>query len=262
MKRHFLWKVLILLVIFSIPSAISAKEKSVGVKIPSSVFSIEKENTVANPSSELMRLEPSDFTKNLINASKVPVENPELIRLLNESAASQSPLSFGTRATIFLGEWPINYKSEQTEPNWQYQKINTNFFDNRGGQSPYQFHYVQEGQKVIKGGLTAKVEHADEVKKMMQQAAYQKVKLPLAFETTIGAGTKHHQAYNIPQNKMGYLYAYAPAIHEKGKLTFGEVYIVLRGSKQKIVVKNVASQEIGAWIPVQDSVSFSYEAKD
>ncbi|MBD4935389.1 hypothetical protein GUF79_04570, partial [Xanthomonas citri pv. citri] len=46
---------------------------------------------------------------------------------------------------------------------------------------------------------------------------------------------------------------------EKGKVTYGEVYLVLKGNKRKLVVKNVTSQGIGAWIPVQDHVTFGFQ---
>src|SRR5690606_19442024 len=114
-----------------------------------------------------------------------------------------------------------------------------NFYDNRGGDRPYQIHYVQEQQKVVKGGLTAKIKSAEDVQKMMMLTAAKKTGLPLAFETTIGAGTKKDQVYNIQPKRLGYLYGYAPAINEKGKVTFGEVYLMLKGNKKMIVVKNV-----------------------
>ncbi|VEF48881.1 Uncharacterised protein [Bacillus freudenreichii] len=255
--------VLIALLLAPAASTIAKNEgtKKKGLDVPSSVVNIGKENTFTNPAPDLPRLQPSNFAKELLKSSKVKIENPNLIRMLNESAATKSPFSFGTKATIFLGEWPLNYKSEETTPNWEYQKVNTNFYDNRGGTGNYQIHYVQEAQKIIKGGLTAKVVQAEDVQKMMQQKAFEKVKLPLAFETAVGGGTKHHQVYNIPPTRMGYLYAFAPAVHEKGSLTFGEVYLVMKGSKHRIIVKNVTSQEIGAWIPIQDHLSFSFEAR-
>jgi hypothetical protein len=232
------------------------------VKIPASVLDITKENTYPNPTQDLPYLQPSEFTKKLIKASKVKIENPNLIRMLNESAVNNSPLSIGLRATIYLGEWPLNYESTETSPNWQYQKINTNYFDNRGGRTNYQIHYVQESQKIVKGGLTAKVTKSDDVRKMMLLNAMNTTHLPLAFETIIGGGTKKDRVYNIPPNRLGYLYGYAPAINEKGKITYGEVYLVLKGKQKKIVVKNVTSQGIGAWIPVQDHVSFGFLATD
>ncbi|MCA1032615.1 YfkD family protein [Bacillus timonensis] len=231
-------------------------------KVPNSVMDVSKENTYPNPTQDLPYLQPSELTKELIETSEVKIENPDLIRILNESSISTTPLAIGYRATIYLGQWPLNYESNETNTNWEYQKINTNYFDNRGGKSPYQIHYKQESQKHVKGGLTAKVDKAEDVKKMMIIKAANKTKLPLSFDTIIGAGTKKDQIYNIPPKKLGYLYGYAPAVNEKGKVTYGEVYLVLKGNKKKIVVKNVTHQGIGAWIPVQDHVSFGFIASD
>lgn len=236
------------------------KEKD--VKVPESVVNINKENTYPNPTQDLPHLEPSDLTKELLKTTDVTIENPNLIKMLNESTFNKTPLAIGLRATIYLGEWPLNYESYETSPNWQYQKVNTNYYDNRGGKANYKIHYVQESQKSVKGGLTAKVKKADDVRKMMMLKAADKTKLPLAFRTVIGAGTKTDQLYNIPPKRLGYLYGYAPAVNEKGKVTYGEVYLVMKGSSRKILVKNVTSQGIGAWIPIQDHVSFSYVSTD
>lgn len=230
--------------------------------VPPSVMNITKENTYPNPTQDVPLLQPSELTKKLIESSKVGIENPDLIRMLNETAINSTPFAIGYRAIIYLGQWPLNYESTETSPNWEYQKINTNYFDNRGSQTPYQFHYVQEAQKVINGGLTAKIPNAEDVKKMMLLKATEKTKLPLAFETVIGAGTKKDQRYNIPPKRLGYLFAYAPAVNEKGKVTYGEVYLMLKGYKKFLVIKNVTSQGIGAWIPVQDHVSFGFNATE
>ena len=231
------------------------------VKIPNSVLNIAKENTYPNSTQDQPYLQPSEWSQELIETSNVRIENPNLIRILNESTVNKAP-TIGLRATIYLGEWPLNYASTETSPNWEYQKVNTNYFDNRGGKSNYQIHYVQEAQKVVKGGLTAKVPHADDVEKMMLIKAIDKSKLPLAFQTIVGAGTKKDQVYNISPKRLGYLYAYAPAINEKGKVTYGEVYLVMKGTKRSIVVKNVTSQGVGAWIPVQDHVHFGFMASE
>lgn len=254
---------LVLLLSFSISSAVSAEGKQQQrPKVPGSVMEISKENTYPNPTQDLPYLQPSELASQLIDTSDVPIENPDLIRILNESSIAEAPLAFGYRATIYLGEWALNYESTETATNWEYQKINTNFQDNRGGKSPVQLHYRQEAQKSVKGGLTAKVPEAEHVKKMMLLKAMKKTNLPLAFETIVGAGTKKDQVYNIPAKKLGYLYAYAPAVNEKGKVTYGEVYLVLKGNKKSIVVKNVTSQGIGAWIPLQDHVSFGFVTSD
>lgn len=232
------------------------------LKIPSTVLHIAKENTYPNPSQDLPYLQPSALSKQLIKSSNVKIENPELIRILNESSIAKAPFALGYRATIYLGHWALQYESAETSPNWEYQKINTNFHDNRGGNLPYPTHYVQEMQKIVHGGLTAKVPQAKDVQKMMLLEAARKTKLPLSFETIIGAGTKNERVYNIPPKRLGYLYAYASAINEKGKITYGEVYLVLKGNKKTLVVKNVTSQGIGAWIPVQDYISFGFIATD
>jgi len=238
------------------------QEEKTKYEIPNSVMNITKENTYPNPTEDLPFLQPSDLTKDLISTSKVKIQNPDLIRMLNETTINSTPFAIGYRAIVYLGEWPLNYESTETSPNWEYQKINTNYFDNRGGKSPYQIHYVQEQQKSVKGGLTAKIKNAEDVQKMMMLTAAKKTGLPLAFETIVGAGTKKDQIYNIQPKRLGYLYAYAPAINEKGKVTFGEVYLMLKGSKKLIVVKNVTSQGIGAWIPIQDHVSFGFVASE
>ncbi|WAA08992.1 YfkD famly protein [Fervidibacillus albus] len=229
-------------------------------KIPSSVLNVTKENTYPNPSQDLPKLQPSELTQQLLETSNVKIENPDLIRILNESSISKPFIALRHHATIYLGNWPLNYVSKETSANWEYQKINTNFYDNRNGKAPYKIHYVQEMQKLVKGGLTAKVPNAGDVKKMMLLKATEKTNLPLSFETIIGASTKKDQYYNIPIRKLGYLDAYAPAINEKGTVTYGEVYLVLKGGKKKLTVKNVTSQGIGAWIPIQDHVTFKFNA--
>jgi len=161
------------------------------VQIPNSVITITKENTYPNPAQNLPKLQPSELTAELLKTSKEKIENPDLIKMLNETSVNSTPFAFGYRAVIYLGRWPLNYQSSETSPNWEYQKINTNFFDNRGGNANYQIHYVQEQQKVVRGGLTAKIPKAEQVKKMMLMAASEKTNLPLAFETIVGAGTKN-----------------------------------------------------------------------
>ncbi|WJQ07555.1 YfkD family protein [Geobacillus stearothermophilus] len=229
-----------------------------GKPAPSAVMDISKENTYPNPTQDLPHLEPSSFTKQLLRSANVKIENPELIHLFNESSATNAPWAIGYRATIYLGQWPLNYQSLETSTNWEYQKVNTNFLDNRGGDTAQKLYYKQEMQKYVRGGLTVKVPNEDAVKRMMLNKAMEKTNLPLAFSTVVGLGTKKDQPYNVPAKKMGYLYAYAPAVNEKGKVTYGEVYIVLKGNKKKIVVKNVTTRGVGAWIPVQDRLYMSY----
>jgi hypothetical protein len=238
------------------------KGQEAKAQIPNSVMNISKENTYPNPTQDLPYLQPSDLTQQLLETSEVPIENPDLIRMLNETTISDAPLAFGYRATIYMGQWPLRYESGETSTNWEYQKINTNLNDNRGGKAVQRIHYKQEAEKHVKGGLTAKISNSEDVKKMMLLKAMQKTKLPLSFHTVVGYGTKKDQMYNIAPKKLGYLYAYAPAVSEKGKVTFGEVYIVLKGNKRSIDIKNVTSQGIGAWIPIQDHVSFGFVVSD
>lgn len=266
MKKIASGLLIFVLMISFIPSVFSektaVKKEPIKTQIPSSVRNITKENTYPNSTQDLPFLQPSDLTKKLINSSKVKIENPDLIRMLNESSINGTPFAVGYRAIIYLGQWPLNYESLETSTNWEYQKINTNYFDNRGGNAPYQIKYVQEAQKIVRGGLTAKIPNAEDVKKMILLKAMQKTNLPLSFDTIIGAGTKNDHIYNIPTNRLGYLYAYAPAVNEKGKVTYGEVYLMLKGNRKFIVIKNVTSQGIGAWIPVQDCVSFGFLASE
>ncbi len=215
------------------------------ITVPNSVMNIAKENTFPNTMNDMPRLEPSELTKELIDTSKTKIENPELIRMLNETTVNSTPFALGYKAIVYLGQWPLNYESVETAPNWEYQKINTNYYDNRGGTASYKIHYVQEAQKLVRGGLTAKVAN-----------------LPLAFETIVGAGTKKDQVYNVNPKMLGYLHGYAPAINEKGKITYGEVYLMLKGGKKSILVKNVTTQGISAWIPIQDHVFFRFSASE
>lgn len=239
-------------------SCLNAMGAGTNIKKPSSVLELSRENTYPNPTQDVPHLKPSELAKQLLSSAGMEIENPDLIRLMNESAISNTKVSIGYKATIFLGQWPLNYESSETAVNWEYQKINTNKLDNRGGTKPGQMTYVQEQQKRVKGGLTAYIPNPEEVKKMMLLESMKKTNLPLSFETVVGQGTKKDQVYNVPLRKIGYLNAYAPAVNEKGKVTYGEVYLVLKGHSQKLVIKNVVSQGIGAWIPVQDHASFSY----
>lgn len=252
----------LVLTLFSFQGAIGAENtkqaKTNKIKVPESVLDISKENTYPNPTQDLPYLQPSDLAKTLLGTADVPIQNPDLIRILNESSINTTPTAIGFRATIYLGQWPLSYESTETNINWEYKPANTNKFDNRGGKSPQKIHYQQEEETVIKGGLTSRINNAEEVQKMMMLTAMKKTELPLAFDTVIGQGTKKDQLYNVSPKKLGYLYAYAPAVNEKGKVTFGEVYLEFKGSKAKLNIKNVTQQGIGAWIPVQDHLSFKF----
>lgn len=236
------------------------KEEKKTYTLPDYVLDISKDNTYPNPTQDLPKLQPSELTEKLLQSTSVKIENPELIRLLNESSIANAKTALLMKASIYLGEWPLSYESNETNVNWEYQKVNTNYIDNRGGNQAKRLQYVQEQQKKIKGGLTASIPRGEEVKKMMITKAAERTGLPLAFETIIGYGTKKDQVYNVPVKSVGYLYSYVPAANEKGKVTYGEVYLMIKAGKPRIEVKNVTQQGIGAWIPVQDHLSFQFHS--
>lgn len=239
-----------------------AKEKKKKeFEIPNHVLNISKENTFPNSNEDQEIVEPSELTKELLDNLKVPIENPDLIKMLNETSIKPSPIALGYRGMVFLGRWPLNYKSAETTINWEYQKINTNELNNLGGDTLQKLTYVQQEQKEVKGALTNKISKPEDVKKMMLTKAEKKTKLPLSYSTMIGKNTKKDHSYNVPVKKFGQLVTYAPAVSEKGEVTFGEVYLQLKGSKKSIVIKNVTKQGIGAWIPIQDHTSFSFQLK-
>ncbi|MFD1040092.1 YfkD family protein [Virgibacillus byunsanensis] len=237
------------------------KEKTDDFDIPSHVLTISKENTYPNSTEDQEVVEPSELTQELMEDAEVPIDNPDLIKLLNETSIKPSILAIGYRGMVYIGRWPLNYASSETTINWEYQQINTNELNNIGGENEQKMNYVQQEQKEIKGALTNKIANPDDIKKMMLLKAKEKTKLPLSYQTVIGKGTKKENAYNIPVKKYGYLQAYAPAVNEKGQVTFGEVYFELKGSKKSIVIKNVTKQGIGAWIPIQEHLSFGFQLR-
>lgn len=239
-----------------------AKEKKKeNIDIPSHVLDISKENTYPNSTEDQEVVEPSELTKELIDEVKIPIENPDLIKMLNETSIKPSPIGIGYRGMVYMGRWALNYKSLETNINWEYQQINENELNNLGGDTNQEMNYIQQEQKEIKGALTNKITNPDDIKKMMLLQSKKKTKLPLSYSTIIGKNTKKDNSYAVPVKKNATLQAFAPAINEKGQVTFGEVYIQLKGTKKSIVIKNVTKQGIGAWIPIQDHVSFSFQLK-
>ncbi|WP_010097211.1 YfkD famly protein [Ornithinibacillus scapharcae] len=256
----FLIAILAPIIVFGEKEA-EKKEAKDKYEVPSHVLDIAKENTFPNSTEDEEVIEPSELTQELMESTDVPISNPNLIKMLNETSLDPSPIGIGYRGMVFLGRWPLHYESDDTNINWEYQKINVNELNNFGGKENQKLNYNQQAQKEIKGALTNKIANPDDVKQMMIMTAKQATKLPLSYTTTIGAGTKKENSYSVPSQKYGYLHAFAPAVNEKGKVTFGEVYIQLKGTKKYLVVKNVTKQGIGAWIPIQDHVSFSFELK-
>lgn len=255
-------RLIIVIIMFIIVAAQAETALASPIKMPNSVVSISKENTYPNSAQDLPYLEPSKLAKVMLKTSNVPITNPDLIRILNESVINPSKLAIGYRARIFLGLWPLSYQSTETNVNWEYQQVNLNRLDNRGGKGMAQLRYQQQSHKRITGGLTADIPNSDAVKKMMMITAADKTRLPLAFQTNIGTGTKKNNVYNISPTQVGYLASYAPAVNERGRVTYGEVYIVLKGSKRKLEVQNVTQQGIGAWIPVQEHISFKFHSSN
>ncbi|MFG6117093.1 YfkD family protein [Halobacillus sp. MO56] len=243
------------------PKILSAEDKKDEGRLPSHVLNISKDNTYPNSTEDQVVLEPSELTGELIEESKVKITNPQLIELLNETTLRPSPLAIGYRGEVYLGKWPLNYTSKETSINWEYQHINTNELNNQASQTTEKMNYMQKEEKHVKGGLTAKIDAPDQVKRMLLLEAQNNTNLPLSFHTVVGSGTKQQNSYAVPVKKIGVLQAYAPAVNEKGTVAFGEVYIQLKGSKKELVVKNIKKQGIGAWIPIQDHVSYSFQLK-
>lgn len=119
--RKLFHATLILLLSFSFFATPSAAAKK-PFKVPNSVVSISKENTYPNASQDQPMLQPSKLAKELLDTSEINIENPHLIKMLNESSVSGSPLAIGYRATIFLGKWALGYQSNETVANWEYKK--------------------------------------------------------------------------------------------------------------------------------------------
>ncbi|MFC4619301.1 YfkD family protein [Camelliibacillus cellulosilyticus] len=230
------------------------------IRVPKSVVDISKLNTYPNPTQNEPELQPSPMAKGLLKNANVPIENLALIRLLNESTIHTSKLSIGYRAKIYLGNWPLNYQSNKTTINWEYKKINENRVDNRGTIQPQKLVYFQEEQAKVMGGLTAQVPDENEVKKLMMMKASSKIEMPIAFTTYVGRGTKIDRIYQVAPKKVGHLFGFVPAVNEKGKVTYGEVYLVLKGGSKRIEVKNITQQGIGAWIPIQDYIALRYNS--
>lgn len=264
MRKTCFAVVFILCIAMSLPT-VQAKEKDKHankVNIPDYVMDISKENTYPNPTQDLPQLQPSAMAQELLESTDTTIENPTLIHMLNESHINTSIATLGFNAKIFLGKWPLSYHSQATNTNWQYRQVNQNKKDNRGDQEPKKIYYQQKKEKKVSGGLTADITKGDEVKKMMIMRAADKTGLPLAFQTVIGQGTKKERVYKVPPKKIATLNGYVPAVNEKGKVTYGEVYLTLTGNKMQLDIKNITYQGIGAWIPIQDHLSLKYLTED
>ncbi len=261
------WGFLTLIVCFSLLQADIIHAESEKTKreemhnFLSSVLDISKKNTYPNTPSMKEQVEPNELTKELLEDGKVKINNPHLIKMLNETDLRPSPLAIGYRGMIYMGKWPLNYETKEQNINWQYQKINTNQKDNQNGYESKNIHYNQEKERAVRGALTEKVDYPNQIKEMMLFEAQKQAELPLSFDTVIGEGTDMNLSYGVPRKKVGIVEAYAPAVHEKGKVTFGDVYLKLKGSKKEIVIEGVEKKEVGAWIPIQDRLSITFRVQ-
>ncbi len=166
MKKIMIASLLFMLIQSNLTFAAEEPQKEENTfMIPQSVLSISKENTYKNPTQDLPYLQPSELAQQLLDSTHEEIENPDLIRIMNESSIQFAKLGFAMKASIYLGEWPLAYESKGTEVNWEYQKVNTNYIDNRGGNAPKTMSYYQEQQKKITGGLTAKIPNSEAVEK-------------------------------------------------------------------------------------------------
>lgn len=231
------------------------------LSLPKNVLSITKTNTFPNASEEMTIVEPSSFTKQLLKEVDQPIDNPEIINMLNESSVKTTPFSFGYDAEIYLGRWPLYYESESSSIIWDYEHVNTNELNNRNSDEGQEIKYLQEKEREVKGALMNKIEDADMIKKLILQKTKSKADFSVAFSTKVGANTKLNEIYNVAAKKIGTLDAYVPAVNEKGQVIYGDIYVKSKGSDVSLEIKNVTKHGIGAWIPIQDHIALTYRVK-
>src|SRR5690625_4849497 len=176
--------------------------------LPNNVLSITKSNTFPNPSEEMAFVEPSELTKKLLESIKEPIENPEIIKLLNETSIKTTPFTLGYQSDIYLGRWPLYYKSESSSIIWDYEHINMNELNNRSGNESQEIKYVQKKDRTVKGALMNKIDDPEMIKKLILQKTKSKAPFSVAFTTKVGANTKLNNVYNIGAKKIGILEAY------------------------------------------------------
>ena len=218
-------------------------------KIPSHVQSIEKENTVEQASRDLVVVEPADLTKKWLDGTDLAITNPYLIEQLNKTEVNQSIFAFGYSSEVYLGRWPLSYQSAESSVNWAYQKINDNFV------APGKPTYLQGEDRLISGGIQNKVSNSEQVQNMILANAKERIHWPIDFEANFGANTKKVLSLG---NESGadQLQAYAAAVKETGKITYGEVYLTMTGRKQALKINNIVEEELTTWLPVQNHLAF------
>lgn len=225
------------------------------------LVNIAEENTFQRPEGEEKEVKPTKRVKELMEESGIKIENPELIKLLNESSWRTSPFAFGYHASVSLGRWPLYYTSEDSSLHTHFQSVNSNEKENHNSAKSESIYYHQFEKKRVNGALTEKVDHAEQIKEMILQQAARQYEYPLAFQATVGKDTKLSETYPVPPLQKGVLTAHVPAIKENGYVTVGEVFLKMKGSKTELVVKNVTEQEAGAFIPITDHLTFTYETE-
>lgn len=225
------------------------------------LVNIAEENTFQHAELEQNEIKTSKHVKELLQESEIKIENSKLIQLLNESSWRTSPFAFGYNASISLGRWPLHYTSEDSSIYPQFQTVNINEKENNDSGKAVNIYYHQLEKKRVNGALTEKVDHADQIKEMILQKAAQQHDFPLAFQATIGKDTKLSETYPVPPSQKGILKAHIPAIKESGYLTMGEITLKMKGSETELVVKNVTEQEVGAFIPIRNQLSFTFESE-
>ncbi|SFM45760.1 YfkD-like protein [Gracilibacillus orientalis] len=246
------------LMMLTIPLLVESKEEE---QADHDLVSIENENTYKQVSEEETMIEPSKLVKELLEDVNVKIDNPLLIKSLNESTIKPSPFAFGYRANVFLGHWPLSYQSELSEVNWDFQTVNTNELNNVKGEKNQEIYYYQIEEKHVEGALTAKIDQTDQIKQMILQKARSQHEYPLTFHAVVGKETKLSKTYTVPTSKTGILKANIPVVKDTGQVTLGEVYLELKGSKKNLVIKNVTKQEVGAFIPIANHLTFTFETK-
>ena len=240
-------------------SVVSSEAKETKTQIPDYVINISKDNTYHSPVEKNKNRKANEMTKGILEKSGVETDNPFFIQLLNKSQMKNAPFAIGYQAKIYLGEWPIRYESKDTNLNWYYQKVNTNYLDNREGIRTARMSYYQEVQKDVKGGITTYVNKVEDVQEMMLLCAEKKTGLPLSFDTIIGGATRGAGVYHVPAKCLGYLTAYVPAVHEEGMVTYAKVYLQLKGNQRRIVLEDEETKKVSAWIPVENHIAFGFD---
>lgn len=262
-KIVILVMVLLVTIIYSplSPSALAEQKKEKQLTLPKNIRSIAKSNTFPNLEEQLTIVEPSKLTEQLLEQISEPIENPELIALLNESTVKTTPFSIGYDAQIYVGRWPLYYISENSSVIWDYKHINTNELNNKHYKDGKELTYTQAKNEIVKGALMNQIDEPDMIKKLISHNINDKAPFSVSFSTEINEKTKLNDIYKVGANKVGILDAYVPAVKEKGQVVYGDVYIKSKGANIHLDITNVTKHSIGAWIPIEDHVALTYTMK-